>query len=496
MTEYQNKILIWLGGALVSLTVIAGTVFDEPSFFFLPLLLLLLFCFLQYPRLLFYALLFSIPWSVETNITESLGTDLPDEPLMVLMAFTVVALLLQQKKAAGQAQMHPLMLLLFSTVAWSLIAVMASTQPWLSLKFFLARSWYLLAFVGAPLILKSDETLIRRSALVLFGSMFIVTCVGLYKHATLGFTFASINDALAPFFRNHVNYSALLVFMVPLQVAFYKMAPKKTVRVFLCLSLLIVLAALYFSYARGAWLALFAGMLSLWVLKRRWLLRSFFLSIMIVAGVAFWLSQNERYLQFAPRHDVTIFHENFTEHLAATYKGRDVSTAERFHRWVAGMRMSGDRWATGFGPTTFYQHYKSYTVPAFRTWVSDNREQSTVHNYFLLLLIEQGVVGLFLFLLLLGAMFWYAQKVYHRTNSLFWKTTVAAIAVILVMQCTLNFLSDLIETDKVGSVFYLCLAFLIIADRKTEEQMNKEGRRERRWRWRLRLRLRLRLRWR
>jgi hypothetical protein len=39
------------------------------------------------------------------------------------------------------------------------------------------------------------------------------------------------------------------------------------------------------------------------------------------------------------------------------------------------------------------------------------------------------------------------------------------------MQCTVNFLSDLIETDKVGSVFYLCLAFLVIADAKTREGM-------------------------
>ena len=130
--------------------------------------------------------------------------------------------------------------------------------------------------------------------------------------------------------------------------------------------------------------------------------------------------------------------------------------------------MSKDRWFTGFGPTTFTRQYKSYTIPAFRTWVSDNREQSTVHNYFLLLLIEQGVAGLLFFLLLLGAMLYKAQAIYHRTNDPFWKTTVVTIASILLMQCTVNFLSDLIETDKVGSVFYLCIAFLLIADAKTK----------------------------
>jgi uncharacterized membrane protein len=64
-------------------------------------------------------------------------------------------------------------------------------------------------------------------------------------------------------------------------------------------------------------------------------------------------------------------------------------------------------------------------------------------------------------------MFWQAQEIYRRSTDRFWKVTVATIAAILWMQCTVNFLSDLIETDKVGSVFYLCLALLVIADRKT-----------------------------
>jgi O-antigen ligase len=40
----------------------------------------------------------------------------------------------------------------------------------------------------------------------------------------------------------------------------------------------------------------------------------------------------------------------------------------------------------------------------------------------------------------------------------------------LVMICTVNFLSDLIETDKIGSVFYICLASLVVADIKTKSK--------------------------
>lgn len=449
---------------MLLLFVFAAAYYSIPSLCFVPLLAVAALFFVQYPPLLFYALLFSIPWSREFNFSESLGTDLPDEPLMLLMAFAVIILLFRKKE--NSLRLPLLLFILLAGLAWSVITVILSTEILVSVKYLLAKGWYILAFVGAPLLLKGEEKLLQRSALVLFLSMFLVTCLVMVKHALLGFTFATINEALAPFFRNHVNYSALLVFMVPLQLAFYRLG-KRRWRFLLLVSILVVLAALVLSYARGAWLALAVGLLPYWLIRKGWLVKAFVLCLLIAGTAVFWLQANDRYLLFAPRHDTTIFHKDFREHLVATYKGKDVSTAERFYRWVAGARMAKENWLTGLGPTTFTRQYKAYTIPAFRTWVSDNREQSTVHNYFLLLLIEQGLAGLLFFLLLIGGMLWKAQTIYRRSADPLWKITTVTIAAILLMQCTVNFLSDLIETDKVGSVFYLCLAFLVIADEKT-----------------------------
>ncbi|MBK5269860.1 MAG: O-antigen ligase family protein, partial [Bacteroidia bacterium] len=157
-------------------------------------------------------------------------------------------------------------------------------------------------------------------------------------------------------------------------------------------------------------------------------------------------------------------------HLIATYQLKDVSTAERFYRWVAGVRMIKDNPLTGFGPNTFYENYRSYAVPAFKTWVSNNEDRSTVHNYFLLTTIEQGIPGLIFLLFLLGAMFYYAQYLYHRIQDTFYKTVSITIGVILVIISIVNFLSDLIETDKIGSLFFLCLSVLIITDINTRFQ--------------------------
>lgn len=464
MTTAVNKTVIFIATSLLLAGSFAAAYLNEAALLFAPLGLLIAVCLLQYPRLLFYALIASVPWSAEIHFSGSLGTDLPDEPLMLLAAFAAIVLWLSKWKRQRRYQLHPLLFILLAGFGWMMITVAASTYPFFSVKYFLAKGWYLLAFVALPLLVKEDERGIKNATVVLFISMLAVTLLILYRHAAFGFTFANVNPALQPFFRNHVNYSALLVMMTPLQMAFIRHAKSKRLRWLLRASLLIVVAALALSYARGAWLAFVIGMAGFGLIKKGWLFKTFIAFLLLfLLGVA-WHIYNNRYLQFAPDHNTTVFHTNFSEHLAATYKGKDVSTAERFYRWVAGAGMSTKKWFTGFGPATFYPNYKSYTVPLFRTWVSDNKEHSTVHNYFLLLLIEQGFPGLLLFLLLLGAMFWQAQKIYLYSESGFWKTTVSAIGSILLMQCTVNFLSDLIETDKVGSVFYLCVAVLTIAD--------------------------------
>ncbi len=463
MTDSTNKLVILFGSLLLMAAISGGAVLSAPALFFIPIGLLFIILLIQYPQTLFYLLLFAIPWSGEAQFTESLGTDLPDELLMLVTSLAALLLFAYHQKKSRK--IHLLLVVLLCQAIWIIICAGFSTDVTLSVKYFLAKCWYLLAFVAAPLLLIDDKKKLAIAAAVLTGSMFLVTALAIMRHAQYGFTFTAVNEAVHPFFRNHVTYSALLVFMLPLQLCFWRMASGKRLRQFIFFTISISLVALFLSYARGAWLALLLAFFSSWLLKRKLLFKSFCIAILLTIAAFFYLGNNDRYLAFANDYRSTIFHQNFEEHLAATYQGKDLSTAERFYRWVAGVRMAGDSWTTGFGPNTFYENYKSYTQPAFKTWVSHNDEHSTVHNYFLLQLIEQGIIGLLLFMLLIGAMFWKAEKIYHRSATAFWKHTSAAVAAILVMICTVNFLSDLIETDKVGSVFYLCIAVLVMADK-------------------------------
>ena len=466
----SNRIFVWIFSAILFFASALYAYSQEILFLAISLVVLVVLFLIQYPRYLFYLLIISIPWSFEISFNRTLATDLPDEPLMLVASLSVLIYLIHHRKAIQVKPMHVLSVIIILQFLWICITMITSTDFILSVKYLLAKGWYLLAFFVLPVILFQDINLLKKSVLLFLCSMLVITTIVVIKQGVNDWSFEKVNESVRPFFRNHVNYSSLLIFMVPLLVGVIQLSGSKRLKWILYFILAGILLAIYFSYARGAWLALLGGFLAYWLLHKRILVFSFvFFLVVIVVGV-FWLKTSDRFMKFSNDYKSTIYHSNFEEHIVATYQLKDLSNAERIYRWIAGIRMVKDKWQTGFGPSTFYSQYKSYTLPAFKTYVSKNPEKSTVHNYFLLILIEQGIIGCLLFVILITVMFYYTQKIYFSTNEKFWKVVSASTASILVMQCVVNFLSDMIETDKVGSVFYLCLAALVIADSKTRRE--------------------------
>lgn len=423
------------------------------------------------PSFVFYLLLITLPFSFEYSVSPEMGTDVPDELLMVLSSGIIFFYIsFNQELLFKHILKHPLAGILLIYLLWLLVSSLFSSNFIVSLKFLLAKTWYIGAFVLAPIIVFKEKQNIKTAAILFVTAVVIVTILILVRHKAYNFGFAFINDAVYPFFRNHVNYSAMLVCCVPVVVAFIYYS--KGIKWLPCLLLLIgiLLVAIFFSFARGAWLALFAGVIAFWLIRRKKIVQAYIITITVSVGFVFWMKNDNRYLLYAHDFKTTIFHKDFGKHLVATYKLKEISTAERFYRWIAGVRMVKDNLLTGVGPGAFYNNYKEYAVPAYKTWVSDNKERSTVHNYFLLTLTEQGIPGLIIFLVLTGTMLWYSQHLYSRSNDKFYKVASMAVGVILVMVLTVNFLSDLIEADKIGSLFFLCMGLLIAIDNNLGEK--------------------------
>jgi O-antigen ligase len=285
------------------------------------------------------------------------------------------------------------------------------------------------------------------------------------RHAEHNFSFDGINPSIQPFYINHVIYAAVMALLLP--YAFYaaRATPPGLKRTMWRAAQWILLFGVLLSYTRASILALpLAGFFYLAV---RWRLTAFVLigaAAAALGGALYFVHQNN-YMLYAPDFEKTIFNgEDFEKHLEATYKLEDLSGMERLYRWVAAARMISEKPITGSGPATFYPEYKRFTVKSFRTYVSDNPEHSTTHNYFLLQLAEQGFPGFLLFVTLLSTSLMMMQRLYHRSHTPEYRRVVLAAGLSLFIIIFHLLLNEVIEVDKIGSFFFIGLAILMRAE--------------------------------
>lgn len=454
-------------GAIVIASLLGAFALKQPALVAIPIAVLITFIAVHDIRSIYLILFVAIPMSVELDFQGGLSTNMPSEPLMIgLMLIFIFYIVQHPGQISYRFLMHPLILLLFVHILWMAFTTFYSEDRVTSLKFLAAKLWYITTFVLMTAVLIRG----RKDFIPVFWCVFIplaaLTLLTLIRHYTYGFRFDNVNDVVGPYFRNHVNYAALLsVFLPFVWFARYWQRRGTLKHKLVHWGIPLLLAGVLFALTRGAWLAIIIGVISYFAVRFRAFVPVFIAGIALVAlGMSSLLNSN-RYLNFAPEFEQTIYHETFGAHMAATAAGlQDVSSAERVYRWVAAKNMFLDRWILGVGPGNFYPYYKEYTARAFETYVSDNEEKSTVHNYFLLMLVEQGIVGFLIFFIVTLAALFYGQSIYHRTRKRADKQFVMALVLSLVILMVQNMLNDLVETDKVGSMFFLNIALLVIMD--------------------------------
>ena len=415
---------------------------------------------------LYYLFFLTLPFSHEFVLSGQ-HVDAPSEPLLIALLGCVPVALLLGPAGPGQLSRrewrHPLLWLPFLMLAWAAFDTLFSVSALKSVKYLLAKCWYLVPCLLGTLLLVRRPADFWRVAACYAGAMVVSLAWVLPRHASRGFSFADVGWAVQPFFTNHVIYATALALLLPLAGGLAAQATTPGRRRWWRFATGLLLVGLITSYTRASWLALPAAGIYYVVLRlrlTRWLLIGLAGAGL---GASVYFVSGDRFMSYAPDFEHTIWHGgNFEAHLASTYKLQDVSGMERVYRWVAAARMVADKPLTGAGPSTFYPEYKRYTLKSFRTYVSANPEGSTTHNYFLLQLAEQGVPGLVLFFTLLSVALLTAENLYFASGTRpEVRRIVLAVALTIVIIVFHLFLNELIEVDKIGTVFYLGLATLI-----------------------------------
>ncbi|MBI1191793.1 MAG: hypothetical protein GC205_01275 [Bacteroidetes bacterium] len=468
LQRWGEQRVLQAGAAVILGSTLASLLLVQPAIMALPLLLIGLALWVYDFRPFAYLLWLATPLSLEIAVGDALSTDLPTEPLMLVLAGAfLVWIVLRRKQVPWERFKHPVTTVLGLHLGWLLVSTLFSVDHLVSAKWMAAKLWYVLAFFGITIIMVRKARDFRGLFWCLFVPSLFTAIWTLSRHASRNFSFADVNFSMEPFFRNHVNYAVFLALVTPfvwLAVSWY---PRWSwPRMLLLLSRWVFPLAVYFSYTRSAWISLVVGLVAYVLLRQNRLREGALVGLLVLLGTCGWLLHNNRYLDFAPDFSKTIYHDDFADHMAATASLEDVSSAERIYRWVAGWYMFLDKPVTGFGPGNFYPHYQNYTVSSFYTYISRNEERSTVHNYYLLTLLETGLIGCVLFFVLVYTALFRVQRAFNRAVDRETRGLALAVGVSLVTILVNLFFSDLVEADKIGTMFFALLALVVVLDRQ------------------------------
>lgn len=465
----RHQIPVWALGLTCIVSSLLAIRYQSNQFFAIPAVLLcVVVAFVDF-RVLYLLLIASIPFSVEIYLPGGLATDLPTEPLMwLLMGVTVIYTLLNLHRLNLRLLYHPLTIVLLLHLSWIVVTMITSEQFIYSLKYTLAKIWYLTVFYFLTIrFFNSDDNFIKKIIYPCLITLVIVVSICLFRHAAVDFSYTLVNRVVGPFFQNHVAYACLPATFLPFAwYSLYWHRKWSAAWFFTVIGIVILVLAVQFSYTRTVYVALLMGIGAYYVIRFKLMKWALALLITTTLAASLFLVNNNRFLDFAPDFSKTISHQSFDNLLDATYKMQDISTMERVYRWVAAGHMIADKPWLGFGPGNFYQFYKGYTVSSFRTYVSDNQERSSTHCYFLLVCVEQGVFGLLFFLLFNFGVLLLAERVYHQTADVQTRRVGLMAAISFVIINGILLINDMVETDKIGSFYFICAAILVSLDLK------------------------------
>lgn len=443
---------------------------DIPYAIAIPIIVLGLLIAVNNYSIYFYFLLASLPISIDVYFG-SLSLSTPSELFMLILSAVVLILLFNNKLRLKEYLNNSLVILLILQVLLFVFNIFISIEPVLSLKYLLAKLWFYLALIVIPLIIFKKEADFKKAFWSFYIPLIATVLYTILRHALTSFGFEDVNSSARPFYVNHVIYACTLGLALPFSVAalgWYK--NNYWIRLFLLGTILILLFAIVTSYTRTTWLSVFAAIAALVVFKTKYLKHAIVVALIALVGFCYYLVDNNRYMNYAPNYQQTVFNQDdFGKHMEATVELSDISGMERIYRWVAAVNLIQHHFWLGTGNNTFYPTYKRYANPAFITYVSDNPERSSTHNYFLLVFCDQGVFGFIIFSLIYLIAIVKTHTIYNRTRDKFIRVLMTACFATLVIFLVHLALGDMVEVDKNGGIFLVVLACIIYFDNQTRK---------------------------
>lgn len=465
MTERAK--LLWVYGA--SAVFIAANAYlflhDKLWGLAIPFVLLLLILYIFSLDNVLLLITFLTPFAINFKDAEfGIGISLPSEPLMFGVLLLFILKLLHERFYDHKIMKHPVTIAIVINLVWIFITCFTSEIPTVSIKFMIARLWFVIPFYFAGLLLFMDLKNVRRFQWLYIIPLVIVIFYTLYNHSTYGFDKPHSNMVMKPFYNDHTAYGAIIALFLPVFTGLSLSRQfKRSYRVMAFIILAILVTGIIFSYSRAAWISVAAALMVYFLVRFR--IRFYWLLFFLVVGIGLFFMFQYQFIDKLEKNKQDSS-TDFMEHVQSISNiSSDASNLERINRWASAIRLFKERPIFGWGPGTYQFVYAPYQRSKEKTIISTNYgDMGNAHSEYIGPMSESGVLGMLSFFGIVVTVIITGIRVYRRSQNKEVKLLSLMIMLGLITYYVHGLMNNFLDTDKASVPFWGFTAILVAMD--------------------------------
>ena len=408
---------------------------------------------------------FCVPLSVNLKALEAgLAISLPAEPLLMGILVLFLAKMLYDGKYDKRISHHPIAIVIYCMFAWMIVTTITSEMPLVSLKFILARLWFVVpAFFLCAILFKNPKNI--HWFIWLYISALCIVCIyTIIHHAQYGFDGDSAHWVMSPFYNDHTAYGAALAIYLILALTYAFLPNIKPSRKLVIIGVVVLLSvALMLSNCRAAWLSMIAAIAVLicilFKIKFRWI------AAVAIILVGLFLTFQNQIIDTLEKNNQDASGDLVENIQSITNISTDASNLERINRWQSAFRLFNERPVFGWGPGTYQFVYAPFQMSKEKTIISTNAgDGGNAHSEYFGPLAEQGVIGSLLVVVLVVVTIYCGIKTYSRCKNRKAKILVLGATLAFFSYFVHGFLNNFLDTDKLAIPVWSLAALIAAID--------------------------------
>lgn len=413
--------------------------------------------------LLFIMFLVPISLTVE-DVGGGMGLTLPTDPLL----FGAMSVFILKNLFEGNYDLkilkNPITLSVIAMLIWMVFSTLFSRLPVVSVKFFIAKLWFIVPFFfGGILLFKNPKNIVRITWLFAL-PMAGVIMYTIFRQYERGFDMQAAHWVMQPFFSDHTSYGAMMAFFIPAMISqINNLKWEINTRILGGVLLGVFFLGTILSLTRAAWasLVIVLGLYILIRLKIRWWVVVMSGITVVTLAIVFWVPLMHKLEK--NRQDSS---GDISEHVESMSNvATDASNLERLNRWNAAFRMFGESPIVGTGPGTYSFLYAPYQTSNSMTLISTNfGDMGNAHSEYFGPMAEQGVPGLVLWLLVVFLILYRGIVTYYRLKDPVNKALIMGVILGLTTYLAHGVLNNFLDTDKAAVPFWAFVSVIVAMD--------------------------------